>query len=682
MSHAQRNSCILFAAALSATAVVRGSESLDLERLVPVPADQRIPISDFFRPQLMEAPKLNAEGTYLAASADVGDRTALLICDLGTMKLHVVSGVGNKDLYGSTWLDGTRILTSWSLDRLYAHGLYVTTVTALGDNYAVEANSATEVIAVPRAARTRPLVWIRQNAYDEGRDLGVVQIDATRNLGRNVDAPVGSPQWRMQQDEIDKYGTRASIVGRFAGPPGLAIAYLPDREGQLAFALTADRGVYTLHRLADRKWVRCPVDLDTIDLIGAGDRADELIVVGPGEAGKPRPVQRLDAATGALGEVLLQDKAYDADSSWLYRHPVTGAVLGLRFVRGRVVTAWFDEAYRKLQALVEASFPGQVVLILGSNDDESRFLVSAYSDRQTATYNLLDVRAHGMKLIKRAQPWIDANRMQPMSQMRFKTRDGHALEAYVTLPAGTSKEHPAPLVVLPHGGPWVRDAWGFHSEVQFLASRGYAVLQPNYRGSPGYDWMFPAADLWAFRKMHDDVTDAVKTVLKTGLIDPRRMAIMGTSFGGYLAVCGAAFEPDLYRCAVTISGVFDWAQVMKESKYDQYTTARFGILQRNLGDPRQHAATFDAISPLRHVDQIKVPVFVAHGSEDTVADVAESRRLIAKLTEYHVPHEVMIVSGEGHGMQYLKNEVALHARIEEFLAQHLAAPPPPAAQTP
>lgn len=155
------------------------------------------------------------------------------------------------------------------------------------------------------------------------------------------------------------------------------------------------------------------------------------------------------------------------------------------------------------------------------------------------------------------------------------------------MPAGASKEHPAPLVVLPHGGPWARDSWGFNPEVQFLASRGYAVFQPNYRGSTGYTWRFPDEDQWAFRKMHDDVTDGVKAMLTTGVIDGDRIAIMGASFGGYLAIAGAVNERNLYRCAITIAGVFDWEQVIKEAKGSEYSRAQYGILRRHLGNPKK-----------------------------------------------------------------------------------------------
>ena len=277
-----------------------------------------------------------------------------------------------------------------------------------------------------------------------------------------------------------------------------------------------------------------------------------------------------------------------------------------------------------------------------------------------------------MRLIMNSAPWIDPARMQPMTVMKVKTRDGHDLDAYVTLPAGASKTHQAPLVVLPHGGPWARDVWGFDAEVQFLASRGYAVIQPNYRGSTGYDWRYPEEDRYQFRKMSDDTADATKTMLATGVVDPKRVAIMGTSFGGYLAISGLVNDSDLYRCGVTIAGVFDWAQVMKEEEFYQFDIPSYGWLKRKLGDPKKQKEFFDSISPMRHVDKIRVPVFVAHGKDDSTADIEESRHLLSQLDKYNVPHEVMFASEEGHGFHHLDNKVKLYSRIEAFLAKNMA----------
>ena len=255
-----------------------------------------------------------------------------------------------------------------------------------------------------------------------------------------------------------------------------------------------------------------------------------------------------------------------------------------------------------------------------------------YSDRQPARYSWVDFARHSAGLFKDSMPWIDPSRMQPENIIRFNTRDGRQLDAYLTLPAGASREHPAPLVVLPHGGPWVRDEWGFDNEAQFLASRGYAVLKPNYRGSPGMEWKFPGSDEWNFVKISHDVTDATKAMVATGLVDPARIAIMGGSFGGYLRQ-RVVDEPRSTAVPSRSPACSTGPQLIADKKYDytQFGSPAFGLLMRNLGDPRKEEAKFDEIAPVRHVDRIRVPVFVTHGKDDPVADLGQSTRLISEL---------------------------------------------------
>jgi dipeptidyl aminopeptidase/acylaminoacyl peptidase len=183
--------------------------------------------------------------------------------------------------------------------------------------------------------------------------------------------------------------------------------------------------------------------------------------------------------------------------------------------------------------------------------------------------------------------------------------------------------------------------------------------------------MFPDADRWDFRKMHDDVTDATKALIASGYIDAGRVAIMGASFGGYLAVSGVVNEPGLYRCAVTIAGVFDWESQILDKKFDQYNNPTFGRMVRKLGDPRLQREKFEAISPGRRAGQIQVPVFVAGGKDDQTVEIEQSRALISTLEKFHVPHETLIVSEEGHGMGHLENRVELYSRIEAFLAKNM-----------
>jgi dipeptidyl aminopeptidase/acylaminoacyl peptidase len=659
--------CIL--AGVVGLSPLQAREKLDLERVVPVAKEVPIPTMDFFRPRLLDNPRLNLAGTHMAARVTMAeDRHDLLIYDIKEKTFKTISGARDLDIYAFRWLDDTRVIYFVSSEKIYSHALVAVDINRHRDSYSLIQYSGASLVGVPERNRIQPLVWLRSDMRTQ-QDRGVAEIRADMPGGTignlsNVRADMDT------YDAIEANNEKHIVKTYPVVPGGVGGGYVTDREGELAFAFTGDKeGFITLHSYTEGVWKKSPIDLDAMDFISAGDHPGEAVVQAPRQAGKPRPLQRIDVASGTLGEVLLQDKRYDIEGS-IYRDEITREIVGVNYDRAGPQTVWFDESFRKAQKMLEDSFPKQSVRII-DRDKTGRLLVMTTSDRQPAIYHWVNLATREAGLIKNSAPWIDPDRMRPMNVITYKTRDGHQLDAYVTMPAGASKSNPPPLVVLPHGGPWVRDTWGFDGQVQFLASKGYAVLQPNYRGSSGYDWMFPEEDRYEFRKMHDDVTDATKAFLASGYVDPQRVAIMGGSFGAYLALSGVAHEP-LYRCAVTIAGVFDWDTVLGSTKYDRYRSNQYAYLKRKLGDPKEQSEKYEAISPVRHVDKVKVPVFVSHGKEDWIAEVKESRRLISELKKHRVPHEVFLVAGEGHGMSRLTNEVELQDRVAAFLATHLS----------
>ncbi len=661
--------------ALTTLAVSAAPES-GLERVTPVPATEPIPTMDFFRPRVLAQPVLNPSGTYVAAIITAGeDKHELLVYSLTDHKVETVGGSVDKDIYSVHWLSDSRLIFGLSSRKLYGLGLLAAEAGDLRDAYPLLQYYGTSLVSIPLKNRLYPLVWNRHD-FQTRKDLGVATINTDIKTGKIADLQTVAITG-LQSAAMDVHDNNARhIMDRYPLPPdGITYGYGTDKEGELAYSYTSDNGDRAMFRLVDKQWVKCPVNLEQIDVQGAGNEPGQLWVLGPRQEGKPRALQLMDAATGRLGEVVLQDQSYDFNG-WLYRNPATGDVLGAIFERNGPRVFWFNDQYKALQNILDAMFPGLVVRILGSDTRHNIFLVATFSAKQPVIYSWVNLATRKSGLFRNSAPWIDPARMQEMNIIKFKTRDGRLLDAYVTLPAGATKENPPPLVVLPHGGPWVRDQWGFEGEVQFLASHGYAVLQPNYRGSTGYNWMFPAEDEWDFLKMHNDVTDATKALIASGLVDRNRVGIMGGSFGGYLAISGVAHEPGLYRCAVTNAGVFDWALQVQSEKYDQFDRPYYARLIKKLGDPRQVPEKFAAFSPINFVDQIRVPVFVAGGKEDQTVEIQQSKRLVAAFDKYHVTYEKLFVAEEGHGMRHLNNEVELHDRIMVFLDRYLKAAPP------
>lgn len=662
---------LLLAAILAAPLQVMNAAEDEADRLTPVPADQVIPVSDFFRYGRITSPSLNDSGTHVAAIISDGqDKQMLMIREVKSWETETIHGQENKDVYSYRWLTENRIMFNLSKDKLWADSMMVAKIGRKIDMYSIYLRGSTRIIGIPEGDPLEPVVWVQGGTLAK-EDLGAVVLNAKLNVDSgNPRSTYSTLNYEYEhalyinEEHIEKLHPKVDSEW------GQVTDFQSDRKGNLAYAYTVDEGRSKLHQLQGKEWVPSPVDLDAFSVHRVADKPGHLLVTEAITTGEPGKLYELDAATGELGEMIFQDPEYGF-AGRIYRDRKTDTVAGLIYDRAGPISVWFDETYENLQKALNGFFPKKVVRLIDSNEAATVFVVHVYSDREPTSYHLVDLASKKITLIGDSRPWLDPARMHRMNIIQFKTNDGEKLDAYVTLPAGVTKDNPPPLIVMPHGGPWVRDRWGFNPAVQFLASRGYAVLQPNYRGSTGSGWKFSIEDQWDFVKMHEDVTEATRTLVRSGYADPERIAIMGGSFGGYLALMGAVHEPDLYRCAVSFAGVFDWEESVEMASRNKNENAEYQIFLRYLGDPKEEAEKYDRFSPGRRVDQITMPVFVAHGKDDSVVHVGESKRLIRDLKKHGIEHEAMLISGEGHGTAYLENSVELYERIEAFLAKHL-----------
>jgi dipeptidyl aminopeptidase/acylaminoacyl peptidase len=389
----------------------------------------------------------------------------------------------------------------------------------------------------------------------------------------------------------------------------------------------------------------------------------------------------MNLATGAYLDPVHTDREFDLSEAGLVFSRRSRELVGFHHARQRSQSLWFSPVFAELQQTLDQKFPPEEDhRIVDFNDAEDRFLIKSTGPRQPGVFYLHDLKTKKFSRLGEVAPALLDKPLRPTQTVAFKARDGLALEALLTLPAGVSREHPAPLVVLPHGGPQARDGWHFDPEVQFLATRGYAVLQPNYRGSSGYLWPEDADGYWnAFPAMRDDVIDATRTALRTGLFDPARVAIMGSSFGGYLSIAAPVEEPDLFRCAVTFCGVFDWAGHVKSKRSSRVgRPGEHAYLSSVLGDPKKDQTAYEALSPLGRIDRLRIPVLIAHGREDHIVSVKQSRLLARELKKRRIPHETFYRSLAGHGFYAAKDRLAFYETLERFLAENLATPAPAA----
>ena len=266
-------------------------------------------------------------------------------------------------------------------------------------------------------------------------------------------------------------------------------------------------------------------------------------------------------------------------------------------------------------------------------------------------------------------PWLKEDQLAHMKPIEYQSRDGLTIHGYLTLPLGREAKN-LPVVINPHGGPWFRDTWGFNPEVQFLANRGYAVLQMNFRGSTGYGRKFWEASFkqWG-QKMQDDITDGVQWLVKQGIADPKRVAIYGGSYGGYATLAGVTFTPDLYAAAVDYVGVANMFTFMKT--IPPYWKPFLDQMHAMVGDPEKDKALLEAASPVMHADKIKTPLFVAQGAHDPRVNKAESDQMVAALKKRGVDVEYMVKENEGHGFHNEENRFDFYEAMEKFLAKYL-----------
>jgi dipeptidyl aminopeptidase/acylaminoacyl peptidase len=258
--------------------------------------------------------------------------------------------------------------------------------------------------------------------------------------------------------------------------------------------------------------------------------------------------------------------------------------------------------------------------------------------------------------------------MVAMKPISYRSRDGLMIHGYLTLPRGGGKN--LPLIVNPHGGPWSRDVWGYNPEVQFLANRGYAVLQVNFRGSTGYGRKFWEASFKQWGKaMQDDITDGVRHVVKEGFADPKRVGIYGISYGGYATLAGLAFTPELYACGVDYVGPSNLFTLLKT--IPPYWKPILEMLYEQIGHPEKDKALLEAASPALHADKMRAPLMIAQGAKDPRVNVEESNQMVAALKKRGVEVEYMLKENEGHSFSNEENRLEFYEAMERFLAKHL-----------
>jgi dipeptidyl aminopeptidase/acylaminoacyl peptidase len=413
-----------------------------------------------------------------------------------------------------------------------------------------------------------------------------------------------------------------------------------------------------------RELLSVPVDdAITTDVVAFSADGSSLLITSSAGAQTARLV-RLDVATGAA-EVLTEDP--EADVSDVRIHPDTREPQIVTVLKARSEYVVLDSSVADDLAAIRAIHPGDVSLA-GADDADAIWLVGFTNDAGPVPYYAYDRATKTARFLFEHQPELSRYELARMEPFSFQSRDGLTVHGYLTFPAGPRESLPTVLNV--HGGPWARDTWGFNPEAQWLANRGYLCVQVNFRGSTGYgkDFVNAGDRAWG-AEMQNDISDAVAHVISQGWADPARVAIYGGSYGGYAALAGAAFTPDLYCCAVDIVGPSNLITLIES--VPPYWAPMIAMFHQRVGDPAKDADFLWSRSPLSRADAIRIPLLIAQGANDPRVKQAESEQIVAALSKAGIEHEYLLFPDEGHGFAKPENRLRFYAEADRFLARYL-----------
>jgi dipeptidyl aminopeptidase/acylaminoacyl peptidase len=339
------------------------------------------------------------------------------------------------------------------------------------------------------------------------------------------------------------------------------------------------------------------------------------------------------------------------------------------FTNWKTERIFFDRPTEVLYQELERRLPGYEVVVTSTNDDETVFVVRTFNDRSLGAFYLYDSSAGDLRKLADRAPWLPEDQLSAMKPIEYQARDGLTIHGYLTLPEGLEPKN-LPVVINPHGGPWHRDSWTFIPEVQFLANRGFAVMQMNFRSSTGYGRKFWEAGFkeWG-GKMQDDITDGVQWLIHQSIADPGRVAIYGASYGGYAVLEGLVKTPDLYAAGVDYVGVSNLFTFFKT--IPPYWTPYLEMMYEMVGHPEKDKDWFQEHSPALNAEKIRKPLLVAQGAKDPRVNVNESNQIVEALKKRGVEVEYIVKENEGHGFQNEENRFDFYEAMESFLERHL-----------
>ncbi len=622
---------------------------------------------------------MSTSGNYAAYIRDVGETDQLVVVDLHTFDARIIqSAPANAGQLrwvafksDDRLIFGTRHIAG--LGGSLETGSRLRGVAAL--NFSVW-----RVFAIDRDGRNRVEMFgeqSRQLAHGIGSTFMVdtlpgdaenILLTATDNSGLGVwRANVSSGRVeRVANGDFDTF----DYTTDGAGYPVIRIDSISNGAGYRIYRRGNGERGWTVYR--DVRRVAVTTNSPDFNVLGPGPGAAQVYVLARPDDRDLLALYLFDTATGQLSAPLQESPEADVAPPWI--NVATREIYArCEYVQRPHCSSSDRSVDRHLRAVEQFLGDGVNATLINISADGSKWLLYASGPTEAGAYYLYDRATASMEALAQAYPGLSNASLSPTQVVPYQSRDGAQLWAYVTARPGVVG--PRPTILLPHGGPEWRDQFDFDAFAQFLASRGYVVIQPNFRGSIGFGRAFGDAGRgqWGLR-MQDDVTDALRHMIDAGVTDPQRVCIVGMSYGGYAALAGVTLTPDLYRCAISVAGVSDLIESLRDERGESTgQSASYQYWRRSMGDPRENRDALIAASPARLADRVRVPVLLVHGSADTTVPFGQSELMQQALQRAGKASRLIRIEDEGHSWYGWspENRMTLFRETEAFLAQNL-----------
>ncbi len=609
----------------------------------------------FFKKPRLTAFQLSPNGQNLAVLEQVEGRMNLVITNLEDRKAVVVSREKDRDIHSFMWANNDRLL--FFVDKVGNESIGIFAVNKDASKFRVLAKPVETQLNLGR----KPIELISVLDLLIGDDDHIL---VTSNKRHRVNSDV----YRM-----NIHSGRKKLVLR---NPGNIVSWTTDWQGNIIGGEYSD-GEYTGFLVFNKKTkkfeekTRFRFDeplFSPIFITGDGLNGYARSTINPdGSTRDKAALFKLRLDTMKLGDLVYEHNVVDCCIPIGNRK--TRDIIGVTYTVDKPKFVYLNPVWKARMDDIDQKLPHTLNRISSMDIDESIAVVSSESSRQPTRYYLFDMDAGSLEALPGSMPWVESAEMAEMKPIKIIARDGLQLHGYLTLPPGTNGKN-LPLIMNPHGGPWARDRWGFNPETQFLANRGYAVMQVNFRGSVGFgrSHLNKGNKQWG-RAMQDDLSDAVQWAVDRGIVNKDRICIYGGSYGGYAVMAGLTFTPELYRCGINYGGITKLALLFKTMPAS-WDVKRIMMTER-VGDPEKEKEFLEQWSPTNHADKIQVPVFMAYGLLDTSVTIEHALEMEKAMKKQGVDYELMIKKREGHGFQIQENRYDFYATMESFLAESL-----------